>query len=289
MGLISMKEMLKAAQTEKYAVGAFNIVDENSTSAVIKAAEELKAPVIIQTSVKTVKLYGARPIAAWVRALTEPGPVPIALHLDHCREMDVLRECVVSGWTDVMFDGSSLPFEENLARTREAVSVAHPKGVGVEGELGAIVGVEDDIHVREQDSHLANPEQSEQFVKETGIDVFAPAIGTAHGIYKGEPRIAFDLLGEIAKRTKIPIAIHGGTGLSEKVFSRCISLGGAKVNVSTQVKHVYRDAYAKYLTDHPDDYEPVRIIKYVHEQIKEMIKGFIKTFGSDGRIKSTDI
>ena len=283
MGLISMKEMLKKAQGRKYAVGAFNIVDENSTAAVIKAAEELKAPVIIQTSIKTVKLYGAKPIAAWAYALANSSPVPIALHLDHCKEMDVLRECVDSGWTDVMFDGSSLPFEENLTKTKEAVSIAHPKGVGVEGELGAIVGVEDDIHVKAQDSHLANPEQSEKFVKETGVDIFAPAIGTAHGIYKNEPKIAFGLLGEIAKRTGIPIAIHGGTGLSEEVFHRCISLGGAKINVSTQIKHVYRDSYSKYLADNPKDYEPVRVIKYVQEQIREMVAQFIMIFESDGK------
>ena len=279
----SMKEILKKAQAGKYAVGAFNIVDENSTAAVIKAAEELKAPVIIQTSVKTVKLYGAKPISAWTHALAQSSPVPISLHLDHCKEMDVLRECVESGWTDVMFDGSSLPFEENLRKTKEAVSIAHPRGVGVEGELGAIVGVEDDIHVKEQDSHLADPEQSEKFVKETGIDIFAPAIGTAHGVYKGEPKIAFDLLGEIARCTKIPIAIHGGTGLSKEVFDRCISLGGAKVNVSTQIKHVYCDSYAKYFKDNPDDYEPVRIIKYVREELTETIKAFIKIFGSDGK------
>lgn len=283
MGLISMKEMLRKAQAGKYAVGAFNIVDENSTAAVIKAAEELKAPVIIQTSVKTVKLYGAKPIAAWTRALAESSSIPIALHLDHCKEIDVLYECVESGWTDVMFDGSSLPFEENLTKTKEAVSIAHPKGIGVEGELGAIVGVEDDIHLKEQDSHLANLGQSEKFVKETGIDIFAPAIGTAHGIYKGEPKIAFDLLEEIAKRTKIPIAIHGGTGLSEEVFRRCISLGGVKVNISTQIKHVYRDSYIKYFTDNPNDYEPVGVIKYVHKQIIEIVKGFIKIFGSDGK------
>lgn len=283
MALVSMKNMLKKAQAGKYAVGAFNIVDENSAAAVINAAEELKAPVIIQTSVKTVKLYGAGPIAAWTRALAESSRVPIALHLDHCKEMDVLSECVKSGWTDVMFDGSSLPFEENLAKTKEAVSIARPKGVGVEGELGAIVGVEDDIHIKEQDLHLADPEQSEEFVKETGIDIFAPAIGTAHGVYKGEPKIAFDLLGEIAKRTGVPIAIHGGTGLSREVFGRCIPLGGAKVNVSTQIKHVYRDSYAEYFADNPDDYEPVRIIKYVREQMTETIKEFIKIFKSTGR------
>ena len=283
MGLISMRYMLKKAQDGKYGVGAFNIVDENSTYAVIKAGEELKTPVIIQTSVKTVKLYGARPISAWTRALAESSPVSIALHLDHCKEIDILRECVESGWTDVMFDGSSLSFEENITKTKEAVSIAHPKGAGVEGELGAIVGVEDDIHVKEQDLHLANPEQSEQFVKETGIDVFAPAIGTAHGIYKGEPKIAFDLLSEIAKRTGIPIAIHGGTGLSKEVFHRCISLGGVKVNISTQIKHVYRDSYVKYFADNPDDYEPGKIIKYVHEQLRETVKDFIRMFGSDGK------
>ncbi len=283
MALTSMKDMLKKAKSENYAVGAFNIVDENSTAAVIEAAEELKSPVIIQTSVKTVKLYGAKPIAAWTHALANSSQIPIALHLDHCKEIAVLRECVEAGWTDVMFDGSALLFEENIAKTKEAVSIAHPKGVGVEGELGAIVGVEDDIHVKEQDSHLADPEQSEKFVKETKIDFFAPAIGTAHGIYKGEPKIDFDLLCEIAKRVGIPIAIHGGTGLSKEIFNKCIHLGGAKVNVSTQIKHTYKDSYEKYFKENPQDYEPVKVVKYVHDNIKKTAKEFIKIFGSEGK------
>ena len=283
MVLTSMKDMLKKAQAGKYAVGAFNIVDENSTAAVIQAAEELKSPVIIQTSVKTVKLYGAKPIAAWTHALASSSQIPVALHLDHCKEIDVLRECVEAGWTDVMFDGSALPFEENLTKTKEAVSIAHPRGVGVEGELGAIVGVEDEIHVKEQEAHLADPDQSEKFVNETGIDFFAPAIGTAHGIYNGEPKIDFDLLCEIAKRVGIPIAIHGGTGLSKEVFDKCIYLGGAKVNVSTQIKHTYKDSYEKYFKENPEDYEPVKVVKYVREEIKKTVKEFIKIFGSGGK------
>ena len=282
MGYVNIKEMLGSAREGHYAVGAFNIVDAATTRAVVKAAENKRAPVIIQTSVKTVKLYGAKPLAGAVRAMAEASEVPVALHLDHCREKEVVQECIQAGWSSVMFDGSRMPFEENVAMTREVVQMAHPHDVTVEGELGAIVGVEDDIFVREQDSHLADPDQALRFVDQTGVDCFAPAIGTAHGIYKGEPRIAYHRLERISKSCGVPIAIHGGTGLSDEVFRRCIELGGAKVNVSTQIKHFFRDSLEQFFTDNPDEYEPVKSIGYMLERVREMIEGFIDRFGSVG-------
>jgi len=182
-----------------------------------------------------------------------------------------------------MFDGSSLPFEDNMAMTREAVEMAHPHDVTVEGELGAIVGVEDDIFVREQDSHLADPDQALRFVDQTGVVCFAPAIGTAHGIYNGEPKIACDRLESISKSCGVPIAIHGGTGLSDEVFRRCIEPGGAKVNVSTQIKHFFRDTLQQFFTDNPHEYEPVKNIGYMPERVREMIEGFIERFASVGK------
>ena len=283
MSYVNMREMLSKAGRGKYAVGAFNIVDAITAEAVVRAAEAKKAPAIIQTSVKTVKLYGCVPLAATVKALAEKADVPIALHLDHCKDLDVIRFCIEAGWSSVMIDASSFPFKENIRMTKEAVKMAHPHDVTVEGELGAIVGVEDDIHVKEQESHLADPMQAFEYVSQTGVDVFAPAIGTAHGIYKGKPKIAFDLLERISREIKAAIAIHGGTGLSDEVFKRCISLGGSKINISTQIKHIFKDSLSEYFQKNPQDYEPVKILAYMRDRTQNMIESFIEKFGSQGK------
>lgn len=280
MSYTNLKDMLTSARRCRYAVGAFNIVDAVTSEAVVLAAEQTRSPVIIQTSAKTVKLYGAVPLATTVKYYANRVKVPVALHLDHCKDIALINECIEAGWSSVMIDASSLPFEENVKLTKQVVELAHPRNITVEGELGAIVGVEDDIFVSDNESHLANPEQSIEFVKATGVDVFAPAIGTAHGVYKGEPKIAFDLLGKIASSVPAVIAIHGGTGLSNEVFARCISLGGAKVNISTQIKHVFRDTLAKVFAEKPDEYEPVRIMTAVRDEAQKTVANFIQIFGS---------
>jgi len=278
-----MTNMLSKAADEGYAVGAFNILDYNSTKAVIGAAEEANAPVIIQTSAKTVIFWGAAPIISWVRELVGPSSVPIALHLDHCKDLDLIKECIESGWTSVMIDASSKPFEENLALSRQVVQMARPKDVTVEAELGAIVGVEDDIHVKEQEAHLADPEQAIKFCLEVEPDCFAPAIGTAHGVYKGVPRIAYELLEEIATKTAVPIALHGGTGLADDVFRKCISLGCAKVNISTQLKYAFIDGFVAYYNAHNTEYNPLKVIDAQFHQLKTGIIEKIKLFGSSGK------
>lgn len=284
MSYVNMYDMLLKAKQERYAVGAFNIVDPMTAQAVVQAAEAKRSPVIIQTSVKTVELYGCACLAAMVKALAEKAIVPVALHLDHCKNLELIRSCIEAGWSSVMIDASSFPFEENIRMTEEVVKIARPKDVTVEGELGAIVGVEDDIHVKEQESHLADPEQALEYVSRTGIDVFAPAIGTAHGVYKGEPKIAFDLLERIAKEINVAIAIHGGTGLSDEVFKKCISLGGSKINVSTQIKHTFRDSLIEYFQKNPEDYEPVKILAYMRDNAQDIIESFIEKFGSSNKV-----
>ena len=280
MPLENMKAMLRKAAGEGYAVGAFNILDYNSTRAVIQAAEQANAPVIIQTSAKTVIFWGAAPIISWVRELAGPSSVPIALHLDHCKDLDLIKECIESGWTSVMIDASSKPFEENLALSRQVVQMARPKDITVEAEIGAIVGVEDDIHVKEQEAHLADPEQAINFCVEVKPDCFAPAIGTAHGVYKGVPKIAYDLLDEIATKTAVPIALHGGTGLADDVFKKCISLGCAKVNISTQLKYAFIDGFVAYHEAHNTEYNPLKVIDAQLHQLKTGIIEKIKLFGS---------
>jgi ketose-bisphosphate aldolase len=283
MPLENMKAMLDAAGRGGYAVGAFNILDFNSTKAVIEAAEELKAPVIIQTSTKTVIFWGSSAIISWVRELGKSSSVPIALHLDHCKDMSLIAECIDAGWSSVMIDASSRPFEENLALSKQVVEMAHPKDVTVEAELGAIVGVEDDIHVKEQDAHLADPEQAIRFCEEVQPDCFAPAIGTAHGVYKGEPKIAYNLLKEIIAKTAVPLALHGGTGLADEVFRKCISLGCAKVNISTQLKYAFIDGFVTHHNAHNTEYNPLKVIDAQFDALKAGIMEKIKLFGSAGK------
>ena len=285
MPLENMKAMLSKAASEDYAVGAFNILDYNSTRAVVLAAEQVKAPVIIQTSAKTVIFWGTSAIISWIRQLTDPSSVPIALHLDHCKDLKLIKECIESGWTSVMIDASSKPFEENLSLSTEVVEMARPKDVTVEAELGAIVGVEDDIHVKEQDAHLADSEQAIKFCAEVKPDCFAPAIGTAHGVYKGEPKIAYDLLKEIAAKTTVPIALHGGTGLADEVFKKCISLGCTKVNISTQLKYAFIDGFVAYHNANNTEYNPLKVIDAQLRQLQAGIVEKIKLFGSAGKAR----
>jgi len=283
MPLENMNVMLDKAADAGYAVGAFNILDYNSTKAVILAAEETNAPVIIQTSAKTVIFWGTSAIISWVRQLAGPSSVPIALHLDHCKDLDLIKECIESGWTSVMIDASSKPFEENLSLSRQVVKMARPKNVTVEAELGAIVGVEDDIHVKQQDSHLADPEQSIRFCEDVEPDCFAPAIGTAHGVYKGVPKIAYDLLEEIAAKVAAPIALHGGTGLADDVFKKCISLGCSKVNISTQLKYAFIDGFVNYYNANNTEYNPLTVIEAQFNALKAGIVKNINLFGSSGK------
>lgn len=283
MPLENMRDMLAKAAAGKYAVGAFNMLDYNSTKAVVRAAEEMSKPVIIQTSAKTVIFWGTSAIITWVRELCESSPVPIALHLDHCKDLDLIRQCIESGWTSVMIDASARPFEENLALSRRVVEMARPRNITVEAELGAIVGVEDDIHVKEQDAHLADPDQAVRFCSEVKPDCFAPAVGTAHGVYKGTPKIAFDLIEEIATRTKVPLALHGGTGLSDDVFRRCISLGCAKVNISTQLKYAFIDGFVAYHNSHATEYNPLKVIEAQFDELKQGIVEKIKLFSDSGQ------
>ena len=283
MPLENMKEMLGKAADEAYAVGAFNILDYNSTKAVVRAAEQENAPVIIQTSAKTVIFWGTSAIISWIKQLAGSSSIPVALHLDHCKDLDLIKDCIASGWTSVMIDASSKPFEENLALSQQVVQMARPKNVTVEAELGAIVGVEDDIHVKEQDAHLADSQQAIQFCQQVRLDCFAPAIGTAHGVYKVVPKIAYDLLEEVATTTAVPIALHGGTGLADEVFRKCISLGCAKVNISTQLKYAFIDGFVTYHNENNTQYNPLKVIEAQFNQLTAGIIEKIKLFGSSGK------
>jgi fructose-bisphosphate aldolase class II len=283
MALVGIKGMLRTARGQRYAVGAFNIVDYNSLLAVVRAAEELSSPAIVQTSVKTVLFWGYSTLLSWVREVAESSPVPLALHLDHCKDLDVIRHCIAAGWTSVMIDASAKAFDENLALSQQVVEMAAPVGVDVEAELGKIGRVGDETVVSGAEAHLVDVEEAVAFCKELNLAAFAPAIGTLHGVYKGQPKIAFDRLEETSQRVDVPIALHGGTGLSDEVFERCISLGCAKINISTQLKYAFIDGFVKYHTAHSEEYDPLKVIRAQFYRIKGEMAEKMKLFGSAGR------
>jgi len=284
MPLVSMGPMLRRARADGYGIAAYNMIDFNSAKSIISGAAELSAPVIVQVSVKTVKHWGYAHVATWVRMLAGDAPVPVALHLDHCTDIDVIKRCIDAGWTSVMFDGSALPFAENLEKSSLVYALTEAAGVGLEAEIGAIGGVEDDKVVNDDQSRLADYDECLRFVAAMpNLAVFAPAIGTAHGFYKGEAKIAYDLLERITKAIDTPIALHGGTGLTDDQFRRCISLGCGKVNISTMHKRLFIDGFVGLKAEKPKLEEPLPFIAAQHDAMKADVMACIRTFGSAGR------
>ncbi len=283
MPLVSMTHMLEAAARGGYAVGAFNIVNELTARAVVACAEALRAPVILQTSVSTVKQIGVLPLIGFLRPLAENAAVPVAVHLDHCKDPALARACVDAGWSSVMIDASHLPLEENIAVTADIVRYASARGVSVEGELGAIGGVEDDIVVREGEASLADVDTSVRFTRETGVHAFAPAIGTAHGLYKGQPKLRFDRFEAIRAAVTPPLVVHGGTGLSEEAFQTLVRLGAAKINISTSLKHAYLGGIHDFLAENPDCADPLKLDKYVQARVEEDVRRHVALFEAAGK------
>jgi ketose-bisphosphate aldolase len=281
MPLVNPAPMLATARREGWAVAAFNPVDYASTKAIVQAAQELGAPVITQFSTKTVKYHGYETIAGWLRELAGAASVPVALHLDHGKDLAVIERCLAAGWTAVMIDASDKPFAENLALTRQVVALAAAHGAGVEAELGEIGGVEEEVTGAAE--HYADVAESLAFCRAAGLAVFAPAIGTAHGVYASEPRIAWDRLAAISRDTPTPLALHGGTGLSDEVIQRCIQHGCAKINISTNLKRVFIDSFCAHHRAHPDDYEPLPVLAAQFAAMKTLVREKITQFGGAGK------
>lgn len=282
MPVVSMPEILNPAFEQRYGVGAFNIINNQSMEAILAAASETKSPVIIQVSVKTAEVMGARLIKLMFTELASKVPIPTTLHLDHCPDIRVIEECLEEGWNSVLFDGSGLSYEENMEQTKAVVAMARQYGAAVEGELEAVKGVEDGVG-SEEEGQIVRLDKALQFIRETGIDSFAPAIGTAHGLYKGEPQVNFDRVSEITSAEPIPLVIHGGTGLSDEVFHKLIARGAIKVNISTQLKVVFEETFRDYLNKHAKEYNPLKLLGAVREQVKDMAKDFMRIFGSEGK------
>ena len=284
MPVTPLKDIVDRAFAQRYGVPAINIVNDLTLEAVLAAAVAARSPLIVQTSVKTVRSIGTDVLYAMWRSMTAGIEVPVALHLDHCPDRAVLSDCLRAGWNSVLFDASALPVEENQRQTIEVVREARSYGAHVEGEIESITGVEDDIgsddEAQRQSLHVAL-----EFLQATGVDVFAPAIGNAHGVYKTEPKLDAVRVTDIVKAHPVPIALHGGTGLTDEQFQDLIARGCAKVNISTALKVTYMRSNLAFLreTEQKDKWDPPSLFAHVRKDVIALTTDLINKFGSGGQ------
>jgi len=281
MPIVPTREILDRAFAERYGVAAINVINDLTMEAVLAAAEELQAPVILQTSVKHVKMTGLDAMYAMWQAYAGRVSVPTALHLDHCPEREVISACLAKGWNSVLFDASKLTVEENKRQCIEVVAEARRYGADVEGEIEGFKRTEE--MTGDEAEHVQKLETVVDFVRETGVDIFAPAIGNAHGMYKTAPHLDSQRVTDIVEATGKPVALHGGTGMSPEQFSDLIARGCAKVNISTALKIAYMKAGYDFMTEHPGDYDPPKIFTAQRAAVMEMAKYHIRLFGSEGK------
>jgi len=279
--VVPTKDIVDRAFEERYGVAAINVVNDLTMEAVLAAAEELRAPLIVQTSVKTVKSIGADVVFAMWTEMTRHLSVPVALHLDHCPEREVISLCLEKGWNSVLFDGSKLTVEENTRQTLEVVEEARGYGALVEGEIEPFKRVEEmGADERENEQALAT---ALEFIRTTGVDVYAPAIGNAHGMYTAAPKLDNQRVTDIVEATGVPVALHGGTGMTPDQFSDLIARGCAKVNISTALKIRFMQSGYDYITDHPTEYDPPKLFAHQRAAVVDMAKDHIRLFGGEGR------
>jgi len=284
MPVVPTGEILSAAYRDRYGVAAINIVNDLTLEAVLAAATEQRAPLIVQTSVKTVRSIGYDVLFGMWTTMTADVPVPVALHLDHCPDRDVISRCLRAGWNSVLFDASRLPIEENQRQTVEVVAEAEQYGAQVEGEVESITGVEDDVG-SDEEAARQDLEDVVRFIETTGVDVFAPAIGNAHGVYSRTPTLDSQRVSDIVARVDIPRALHGGTGMSDDQFTDLISRGCAKINISTALKVAYMKSNLEFLkqAEQKDKWDPPSLFTAVHTAVKEMAADHMRRFGSVGK------
>ena len=282
MSLMSTTVVLNDARRRGYCVGAFNFVDYLSIETVIEAAEKQNAPAILQSSSGTIKRFGIKTIVEMARIAAAGSSVPVSLHLDHGTNVDIISQAINEGYNSVMIDASSKPFEENIAITSRVVEEAHAKGISVEGEIGVVAGVEDDIVMSQDDAIYTTPEEAIEFKQRTNIDFLAAAIGTAHGFYKVEPRLDIDTLARIYKKTDYPLVVHGGTGLGDDVVKALVAAGASKFNVSTRIKQVYIDSQFEYISANRAEYNILKTLEHTRGALVEMIAHYIDILGGTG-------
>ena len=310
MGLVTTKEMFKKSMDEGFAIGAFNVNNMEIIQGIVDAAAEAKSPVILQASSGAIKYAGIDYLMKMVEAATIVHPeIPIALHLDHGPDFETCKMCIDAGFTSVMIDGSKYDFEENIRVTKEVVDYAHSKGVVVEAELGKLAGIEDDVNVAEADAMYTDPAQAEKFVKRTGCDSLAIAIGTSHGAYKfkGDAKLRFDILAEIKKRIpETPIVLHGASSVMPNLLELCNTYGGdipgakgvpdemlveacksgvSKINVDTDLRLALTGGIRKVFVEEPGAFDPRKYLTPARELIKETVKHkIVNVFGSSDKI-----
>lgn len=282
MPLVTTKQMLSDAQKGNYAVGAFNVENMEMVMAVMEAAEELKSPVIIQTTPSTVKYAGLDFFLANVKAAAERASVPIAMHLDHGSSFELAMQAYRSGYTSIMIDGSHGSFEENVKVSKAVADACHPSGIPVEAELGKVGGKEDDLDGGD-DNPYTDPEQAVEFVKRTGITSLAVAIGTAHGVYKGEPKLDLERLTEIRNIVDIPLVLHGTSGVPDETVTECVNRGICKVNYATDLRIAFTKGVKKVFAENPDVIDPKKYNAAGKECVKEYVKAKIKVVKSAGK------
>lgn len=308
--LVSTKEMFQDALKGQYSVGAFNVNNMELLQAIVEAANELKAPLILQVSAGARKYANQTYLIKLVEAALESSNIPIALHLDHGEDFDICKACVDGGFSSVMVDASKHPFDENVRITKQVVDYAHSKGIVVEAELGRLAGVEDNISVTEKDAIFTNPDQAKEFIERTGVDSLAIAIGTSHGAYKfkGEPKLDFERLQAI--RDKVghgyPLVLHGASsvpedlvkvcndfgaqipgarGVPEYMFETARTMGIAKVNVDTDLRLALTGAIRKVFAEKPSEFDPRKYLGPARDAVKEVVKRKIKMLGCEGKAR----
>jgi ketose-bisphosphate aldolase len=302
MSIVTNKQLTDRALSDGYAVPAFNVENLEYLQAVLRAAEEMRSPIIVAAAQVELDYMGGGVFVEMVKSLASELSVPVSIHLDHGPSFEAAVRAIRYGFTSVMYDGSALPLEENIAHTRRVVSAAHACGVSVEGEIGVIGGEEeagDDPAAPDPESPvapeglappsaaLADPEQCERFVAETGVDSFAAAIGNVHGFYRGEPNLQFDLLREIERRTQVPLVLHGGTGIPVEDIRKAISLGVSKINFGTGMRSSFIRTLRETLAANSDDADFMGILGEGREAMVTVAKDLIKMCMSDGKAEKS--
>ena len=281
MKLVNTKQLFKKAQEEKYAIGAFNVENMEMVMAVISAAEEMNSPVIMQTTPSTVEYAGLDYFIENVRVAASRANVPVAIHLDHGPSFELASKAFRAGYTSIMIDGSHGDFESNIKVSKLVADMCRASDVSVEAELGKVGGKEDDLDGG--DGGLTDPLEAKEFVERTGVDSLAVAIGTAHGMYKGEPKLDLDRLSAIREVVSIPLVLHGGSGIPDSKVQESIRRGICKVNYATELRIAYTSAVSKYLSENPDTIDPKKYNKAGIEEVKKFVKAKIKVCGSENK------
>lgn len=284
MGLVTTKQLLMDAQKGGYAIGAFNVENMEMVQAVVAAAEELKSPVIMQTTPSTVKYADLAYFYAIVKASAEKASIPVVMHLDHGSSYELAMQALRVGYTSIMIDGSHETLEDNIALTKEVVRACHPSGVSVEAELGKVGGKEDDLEGGEGNPYT-DPEEAKKFVEATGVDSLAVAIGTAHGVYSGTPKLDVERLSEIRKVVSIPLVLHGTSGVPDDAVSECIQRGMCKVNYATDLRIAFSKGVTRVLHTHPETIDPKKYNAQGREEVIQYVMGRIKVCGSVGKAR----